>query len=148
MKVVLLLVACCCLGFGQAVDKPLSSLPQTPSLDIPSMDKSVSACVDFYRYSCGGWIKNNPIPADQARWNVYAKLQEDNERFLWGLLEQAAKPDPNRNTVQQEIGDFFYACMDEATVNRLGAAPLDPDLKKIAALKSTRDLAAYLGRSI
>jgi len=27
------------------------------------------------------WIKANPIPADQSRWDVYAKLEADNERF-------------------------------------------------------------------
>ena len=132
---------------AQTNEKPLTALPDTPSLDIPAMDKSVSACVDFYHYSCGGWIKSNPIPADQARWDVYSKLQDDNQRFLWGLLEQAAKPDPNRTPVQREIGDFFYSCMDEATVNRLGSTPLNPDLRRISDLKSTRDLAAYLGRT-
>ncbi len=134
------------LGFGQTPETPLSSLPYTPSLDAPAMDKSVNPCVDFYHYACSGWIKNNPIPPDQASWDVYAKLQEDNERFLWGLLEQAAKAGPDRNEVQREIGDYFYACMDETTVNRLGAAPLKPGLERIAALKSMRDLPAYLGR--
>ena len=56
------------------------------------MDRSVDPCTDFYHYSCGGWIKKNPIPPDQARWDVYAKLTEDNERFLWGILEEASKP--------------------------------------------------------
>ena len=133
------------LLFAQQAETPLNAIPYTPSLDIPSMDKAVNPCLDFYHYSCGGWIKNHPIPPDQAAWNVYAKLQEDNQRFLWGLLEQAAKPDPNRGPVQREIGDFFYACMDEAAVNRLGAAPLKPGLDKIAALKSMSDLPAYLG---
>ena len=53
------------------------------------MDRSVEPCVDFYRYSCGGWIRNNPFPSDQARWNVYSKLGDENQGFLWGILEQA-----------------------------------------------------------
>ena len=78
------------------------------------MDRTVDPCVDFYKYSCSEWIKANPIPADQSRWDVYAKLEADNEKFLWGLLQEAAKPAANRSVVETEIGDFFTACMDEA----------------------------------
>jgi predicted metalloendopeptidase len=39
-------------------------------------------CVDFYAYSCGGWIKHNPISPDQAHWSVYGKLEDENLRFL------------------------------------------------------------------
>ena len=136
-----------CAAFAQTkTDSPLSALPYTPSLDVPSMDKSVSPCTDFYRYACGSWIKNNPIPPDQARWDVYAKLQQDNERFLWGILEESAKPSPERSAVQRQIGDFFHACMDEAAVERAGAAPLKPGLDQIAALKSLNDLPEFLAR--
>jgi putative endopeptidase len=79
-------------------DTPLASLPYSPSLDVSSMDRTVDPCTDFYRYSCGSWIKNNPIPPDQARWNVYSKLANENQRFLWGILEQAAKPAAGRRS--------------------------------------------------
>src|SRR6476660_2295428 len=129
------------LVLAQTAEHPVSSLPYTPSLDIPSMDRSVDPCVNFYRYSCGGWIKKNPIPPDQPRWNVYMKLHQDNQMFLWGILEEAAKPAPGRNPAQVQIGDYFAACMDETAVERAGAKPLTPVLGKIAALKSQSDLA-------
>jgi endothelin-converting enzyme/putative endopeptidase len=110
------------------------------------MDRSVDPCTDFFRYSCGAWLKKNPIPPDQARWDVYAKLAEDNQRFLWGILDEAAKPTPRRSLVESEIGDYFHACMDESAVEKAGVAPLKPGLAEIAALKSTRDLGAFLGR--
>jgi endothelin-converting enzyme/putative endopeptidase len=126
------------------VERPLTQLPYTPSLDIPSMDRGVDPCTDFYLYSCGGWIANNPIPSDQATWSVYGKLTEENAQYLWGILEEAGKPAADRTTVQQKIGDYFGACMDEAAIEGLGAAPLQPLLQQISALKSKHDLAAFL----
>src|SRR5437016_2158594 len=132
------------LLLGQPAEHPITALPYTPSLDIPSMDRSVDPCVNFYMYSCGGWIKTNPIPPDQPRWNVYGKLAQDNQMFLWGILEEAAKPTADRSPAARQIGDYFAACMDEPAVERAGAAPLKPLLDRIAALKSANDLADFV----
>jgi putative endopeptidase len=131
---------------AQTTDSPLFALPYSPSLDISSMDRSVDPCTDFYHYTCGAWIKKNPIPPDQARWDVYAKLSEDNERFLWGILLEASKPNASRSLVETEIGDYFAACMDEQGQQTAGLTPLKTGLDAIAALGSIRDLPAYLGR--
>ena len=109
---------------AQEADHPLTSLPYTPSLDVPSMDRSVQPCQNFYLYSCGTWIKNNPIPPDQARWSVYSKLTLENQRFLWGILQQAAQPSPSRSKVEAQIGDYFAACMDDGSREKAGASPL------------------------
>src|SRR5262249_37744946 len=101
---------------------------------------------DFYKFACGNWNKLNPIPPDQARWDVYAKLQTDNLRFLWGVLEEAAKPAAGRSPVQRKIGDFFAACMDEPAIEKAGRTPLDPMLAETAGHKGTADLAPLLGR--
>ena len=106
-------LACAVLLAQTPEPTPLTTLPYTPSLDLPSMDRSVDPCNNFYRYTCGGWIKNNPIPSDQARWDVYAKLGDENTRFLWALLVEASKPSPTRTPVEQEIGDFFAASQSD-----------------------------------
>ena len=129
-----------------AEERPLAELPYSPSLDLTSMDASVDPCTDFYQYTCGGWMAKNPIPPDQSAWSVYQKLGEDNGRYLWGVLEEASRTTPDRSPVQQKIGDYFSACMDEAAVERLGDSPLKPVLDEIAALKTRRELAALLAR--
>ena len=126
--------------------QPLTTFPYTPSLDVPSMDRTQDPCTNFYQYSCGGWIKKNPIPPDQARWDVYSKLDNDNKQFLWGLLAQAEKGGATRTANQQKIGDFFASCMDEESVANAGATPLKPALEAIAALGSVRDLPPLLGQ--
>ncbi|MCU1349459.1 MAG: peptidase [Acidobacteria bacterium] len=132
-------------AFPQASsDRPLAQLPYTPSLDVPSMDKTVEPCNDFYQFSCGGWMARNPIPPDQASWSVYGKLTTENQQYLWGILEEATKPSPARTAVQQKIGDYFAACMDEPAIEHLGAKPLQPLLQAIDALKTKRALASFL----
>jgi putative endopeptidase len=129
---------------AQTREEPV--LPYSPSLNINSMDKSIDPCQNFYKYACGRWQKENPIPADQTSWSVYAKLYQDNLNFLRGILEQASVNEKERDTVTQKIGDFYAACMDEAAVESRGADALKPQLEAIASLKAVRELAPLVAR--
>jgi putative endopeptidase len=146
-KLAMLVSAMASLGIAsaQTPERPLTSFPYTPGLDVTAMDKSAEPCVDFYQYTCGGWMTNNPIPSDQARWSVYGKLSQDNQRYLWGILEELANKKNGRNATQQKIGDYFAACMDEAAVEKLGAKPVQPYLARIDAMQSKRDIPQVLG---
>jgi len=115
-----------------------------PVLDVSAMDRTIDPCVDFYTYSCGGWVKHNPIPPDQASWSTYSKLEDENRAQLRTILAEAAKASSPRNAVTQKIGDYYSSCTDEAAIEKLGAEPLVPELDRIAGLKSKRDLAEYV----
>ena len=110
-------------------------------MDVSSMDASVDPCVNFYTYSCGGWMKKNPIPPDQSSWGTYSKLQDENTAKLREILEAAAVPDPKRTPNQQKIGDYYASCMDEKTVEAAGLKPLDAGFGRIRDLKSKKTLA-------
>ena len=126
-----------------AVAQPLEAIPYSPSLDLSSLDRTVDPCVDFYKFTCGGWQKNNPIPADQASWSVYGKLANENQQFLWGILRDAAAA-KDRTPVQQKIGDYFAACMDTAAIDRRGLDPIKPGLARIDGLKTRSQLIAAI----
>jgi len=112
-----------------------------PALDLDSMDRTADPCVDFFQYSCGGWIKANPIPPDQSSWDTYSKMQDENRARLRGILEAATAPDANRNAVTQKIGDYYASCMDEKAIDAKGLDPLKPELDRIAGIKSKSDIA-------
>lgn len=143
MRRLLLSFAFCALVL-RAQDKPLDKLPYTPGLEPKFMDRSADPCADFYQFSCGGWIKQNPIPPDQASWNVYSQLADENLRFLWGILEKASAAGASRSANEQKIGDLFGACMNEKAIEDAGTVPLDAGLSKIANLPRTDSLAPYI----
>ncbi len=122
--------------------QPASAAPKRePALDVTSMDRSVDPCVDFFQYSCGGWIKANPIPPDQSSWNTYSKMHDENLGRLRGILEAAEAPDATRSAAAQKIGDYYSSCMDEKAIEAKGAEPLKPELERITKLGSKAQLA-------
>ena len=123
---------------------PLQAMPYSPSLDLTSLDRTVDPCVDFYKFSCGGWQKLNPIPADQASWSVYGKLGTLNQQFLWGILQDAAVM-KQRTPDQQKIGDYFAACMNTAAIDQRGYEPIKAGLARIDGLSTRPALLAALG---
>jgi endothelin-converting enzyme/putative endopeptidase len=127
----------------QPAPQPLTEMPYSPSLDLTSLDRTVDPCVNFYQYACGGWKKLNPIPADQATWDVYSKLANENQQFLWGILEQDAKA-TDRTPIQQKVGDYFEACMNQPAINAAGDQPIQPALARIEALKTRPELLAAI----
>jgi predicted metalloendopeptidase len=71
-------------------------------------------------------------------------LAERNRDVLHEILEEAAKPDANRDAVTQKIGDYYAACMDTAAIDARGTAPFEPELKRIGELKDKSELAAAI----
>ena len=65
---------------------------QKTPLDPANLDRTANACVDFYQFANGGWIKNNPLPAAYGRWGSFEELGEKNQATLTKILEAAASP--------------------------------------------------------
>ncbi|MCU1299167.1 MAG: endothelin-converting enzyme [Acidobacteriaceae bacterium] len=126
---------------AQTTPPPPQSLASQAVLDLRDMDTTADPCTDFFTYSCGGWLKQNPIPQDQTSWSLYSKLEDDNKLVLRDILEMASRPGANRGSSQQKIGDYYAGCMDEGTINSAGLKPLKADFDKITAIRSKQDLA-------
>jgi len=127
-------------GTGSSSQSTEKAVARPKSFDLGAMDKTANPCEDFYQYACGTWRKNNPIPPDQASWGRFNELAEYNRQILHDILEKAASTKGKRDPITQKIGDMYGSCMDEASVNAKGAAPLKPELDRIAAVKDKDEL--------
>ena len=114
--------------------------------DATAIDRTVNPCTDFYQYSCGTWLKNNPIPPDQASWGRFSELAERNRAVLHTILEKASSADGVRSPINKQIGDYYASCMDEGAIERKGISALKPELDKIAGLKTAADVTAEIAR--
>jgi len=117
-------------------------LPKIPRFSVEYMDRSVSPGTDFYRFAAGNWVKNNPVPLDKARWSGFEELQERNWALIHAILDDCAAG--GSSALSRQVGDFYTSFMQTNRLNELGFSPLQPDLKKIAALKRTEDLPKLL----
>jgi len=114
--------------------------------DVDVADKQLDPCADFYQYTCSRWMAANPIPADEVAWFTGSNLQVWNETVLRETMEQFAQPDAKRTHVQQQLGDYWAVCMDEAKLNRDGVAPIKGALDRIARMRSKTELAAEIAK--
>jgi putative endopeptidase len=130
---------------NSGADQPAIARPK--SFDLGAMDKTADPCENFYQYACGNWRKTNPIPSDQARWGRFNELAEYNRQILHQILENASADDKKRTPVMQKIGDMYYSCMDDKTVEAKGAKPLKDEMRRIAKIHNKDQLmktVAYL----
>jgi endothelin-converting enzyme/putative endopeptidase len=112
---------------------------QYTGFSIDNMDKSVDPCSNFFQYSCGNWIKANPIPADRSSWGTFVALRERNANVLRDIL-QTVSAKKGASEIEQKIGDHYVACMDEKAIDAKGIAPLKAELDRIDAVKTKADL--------
>lgn len=114
---------------------------------VEDIDRSVDACTNFFDYANGAWRKANPIPANQVRWSRRWEAGEKNKDALQVILEDlSTRRDYPKGSPDQQITDFYRACMDVEAVNAAGVKPIQPYLDEIDAMKSRAALLPMLIR--
>src|SRR4051795_7317078 len=92
-----LVLSALALSFGVAASASAqNAVPmQTKPLDPANLDRSVSACTDFYQFANGGWIKSHPVPPAYSVWGSFTELQENNQgNRLTSLRKASARRNP------------------------------------------------------
>ena len=112
---------------------------------LANLDTTAQAGADFYQFACGGWMKNNPLPAEYSRFGSFDQLAENNRKQIQTLIEQLSAQQHEAGSVAQKVGDLYRIAMDSVKLNSDGVAPIREELAQIAALKEKGELYTLLG---
>jgi putative endopeptidase len=137
-----------CVAFATALlaASPLAALAQTPAapaappqthyapapaFDTASINASADPCNDFYKFACGNFAANHPIPSDQTGVDQFYQLYNLNTQELNGILQKYSADSASRTPNEQKIGDYYAACMNVPLIDQKGLAPIQPLLDEI-----------------
>ena len=116
------------------------------SLFTESIDRKAQPCTDFYQFACGGWLSKNPVPADRSSWGRFQELDERNRDRLRVILESAVDDSGKRDPLDQKLGDLYFSCMDEDSVNQRGLAAVKPEFALLAGISAKTGITAAVMR--
>ncbi|MCQ2326862.1 MAG: M13 family metallopeptidase [Bacteroidales bacterium] len=125
-------------GFTAGAQTELSS-----GIKMQNLNQSVNPAEDFYEYACGGWMKNNPLPAAYSRFGSFDQLAKDNSERLNNILNDLMKNTYAKGTTERKLSDLYKMAMDSTRRNQEGVTPVMPTIKELEACKTNADLFAW-----
>src|SRR6266567_2902625 len=120
----------------------------TWGVDLEAMDKSVKPGDDFFRYVNGKWAATAQIPADKTSFGSFAMLRDLSELRVHEILERfAADKNLKPGSDEAKIATIYRSFLDEATVEKLDAKPIQPYIDAVKKAKTYDDVARLMARA-
>jgi putative endopeptidase len=128
---VLTTAACAQQAAPATTEAPQTHYVPGSSFDLKSIDTKADPCTDFYKYACGNFAANHPIPADQTGVDQFYLLYNVDTQELNGILTKYENAAEQKSPSEQKIGSYYSACMNTSLIEQKGLAPLKPWFDKI-----------------
>lgn len=108
-------------------------------LDLSGIDSTANPADNFFRYANGSWLEKTEIPASEAAWGSFYVVRDNALHNMKTILDSAANlKDPEKGSIEQQIGDLYISGMDSAAIEEAGLQPLQKNLDHIAAINSAQ----------
>ena len=132
---------------SQQPDKLAEAPKRNSFFDKTAMDTTVKPGDNFFEYVNGSWLKKTEIPASETGWGEFNILYNNNQDHIHDILNTLANKEYEKGSKEQKVADLFSSGMDTVTIDKLGYAPVKPQLLKIQAIKNYKELIAYAADS-
>ena len=139
---------CVALFFTLCFTAAHAQTPETHGVALSDIDHSIHPGDNFYLYANGAWINRTTIPADRVAVGTFSLLADRADKQVAAIIAQAAQSNPAPDTDLRRIADLYHSYIDEPAIDHQGLSSLQPDLTRIAAIKTQRDLAHALGLTL
>ncbi len=121
--------------------------PLVSGVDTRYFDPAVAFSADFFQAVNGKWLAETEIPADKASYGSFHILADNSQQAVKAIIDEvSARTDLTPGSDEQKLGSFYNSFMDEASIEKLGLSPLQPQLDAINALSDKTQLAALFAR--
>ncbi len=121
--------------------KTTDTVKTYPAFDVQNMDTTIKPGDDFFTYTNGTWMKNNPIPPDKNSRSSFDELIEKNRHDIREIIMEAASAkDIQPGSIAEKIGTFYNSGMDSVSIENQGISPLKMFFDKIDSIRSISDV--------
>jgi len=113
--------------------------------DLTGMDRSVNPGDDFYSFANGEWLRRTGVPSDRTVVGSFPDLRFQSNIRVRQLLDSPRVAGVSSATQKAVL--LYRTFLDENRIDKLGRAPIEPQIRRIAAIKTKMEMAASMGRS-
>jgi putative endopeptidase len=120
----------------------------TWGVDLAGMDPSVKPGDDFFRYVNGKWAASTQIPADKTSIGSFVLLRDLSDARVRAILDRwAADKKLKAGSDEAKVAALYRTFLDDATIEKLDAKPIQPQLDAVKKAKTHDDMARIMART-
>ena len=129
-----------CKVVDEKLDELIIESSSSKTIDFDYMNIKVRPQDDFFEFTNGTWVKNNPVPKSESRWGSFNELNQSNVIKLTKILDSLSDSKTHSNHVNQLLGDYYVSFNNMDTRNALGLKPIQSQLDAINKINSKEQI--------